>query len=52
MIAMSPSAEGNIGQRQAVELLVSRGIYLREANLSYAHLVEAKMAGANLWTAN
>ncbi len=51
IIAISPQARGNIGQKQALEFLLERGENLRSINLRQAYLEEVELPGANLWNA-
>lgn len=51
IIAMSPQARGNIGQKDAVEHLVSEGVSLQSVNLRQAPMIEADLRGAHFWNA-
>ena len=51
IVATSPQARGNVGQKEAVEFLFGRGEDLRSINLRQAHLVDVKLPGADLTNA-
>ncbi len=51
IIATSPQARGNIGQKEAVEFQFGRGEDLRSINLRQAHLVGVALQGADLTNA-
>ncbi len=48
VIAMSPDARGNIGQKEAIEVLHERGIEFPRVNLAWAYLPGVKLDHANL----